>query len=61
MDDRIWDATVFTKNRDRLVKGDIALRFFEQVLAEARERGLTCDEPATARSMGGRPGISPTR
>jgi transposase len=38
MDDRIWDATVFTKNRDRLLKGDIAVRFFEQVLAEARER-----------------------
>jgi transposase len=47
MDDRIWDATVFTKNRDRLLRGDIAVRFFEQVLAEARERGLTSDEHFT--------------
>ena len=47
MDDPIWDATVFTKNRDRLLKGDIAVRFFEQVLAEARERGLTSDEHFT--------------
>jgi transposase len=47
MDDHIWDATVFTKNRDRLLRGDIAVRFFEQVLAEARERGLTSDEHFT--------------
>lgn len=47
MDDRIWDVTVFTKNRDRLLRGDIAVRFFEQVLAEARERGLTSDEHFT--------------
>jgi transposase len=47
MDDPIWDATVFTKNRDRLLRGDIAVRFFEQVLAEARERGLTSDEHFT--------------
>jgi transposase len=47
MDDRIWDATVFTKNRDRLLRGQIAVLFFEQVLAEARERGLTSDEHFT--------------
>jgi transposase len=47
MDDRIWDATVFTKNRDRLLRGHIAQLFFEQVLAEARERGLTSDEHFT--------------
>ena len=47
MDDRVWDATVFTKNRDRLLRGHIALLFFEQVLAEARERGLTSDEHFT--------------
>jgi IS5 family transposase len=47
MDDRIWDATVFTKNRDRLLRGHIAVLFFEQVLAEARERGLTSDEHFT--------------
>jgi transposase len=47
MDDRIWDPTVFTKNRDRLLRGHIAVLFFEQVLAEARERGLTSDEHFT--------------
>jgi len=47
MDDRVWDATVFTKNRDRLLRGEIAVLFFEQVLAEARERGLTSDEHFT--------------
>jgi transposase len=47
MDDRIWDPTVFTKNRDRLLRGQIAVLFFEQVLAEARERGLTSDEHFT--------------
>lgn len=47
MDDRIWDATVFTKNRDRLLRGHIANLFFDQVLAAARERGLTSDEHFT--------------
>jgi transposase len=47
MDDEIWDPTVFTKNRDRLLRGQIAVLFFEQVLAEARERGLTSDEHFT--------------
>src|SRR5438477_7527360 len=47
MDDRIWDPTVFTKNRDRLLRGQIAVLFFEQVLAEARARGLTSDEHFT--------------
>jgi transposase len=40
-DARIWDETVFTKNRDRLLSGKIADRFFEQVLEEAKRRGLT--------------------
>jgi transposase len=47
MDDRIWDPTVFTKNRDRLLRGEIAQRFFDQVLAQARDRGLTSDEHFT--------------
>src|SRR5215470_7002900 len=36
MDDDVWDATVFTKNRERLLKGDIAAAFFERVLEQAR-------------------------
>jgi len=47
MDDPIWDPTVFTKNRDRLLRGEIAQLFFDQVLAQARDRGLTSDEHFT--------------
>ena len=37
MDDSIWDATTFTKNRDRLLSGEIAQLFFDQVLSQARD------------------------
>jgi transposase len=47
MDDAVWVPTVFSKNRDRLLKGDVARQFFEQVLAQAREKGLTSDEHFT--------------
>ena len=46
-DDPIWDATVFTKNRQRLLEGDIAQAFFDRVVAQARERGLLSDEHFT--------------
>ena len=44
VDERVWDATVFTKNRDRLLKGKLAEAFFVAVLAQARQRGLLSDE-----------------
>jgi transposase len=44
MDNEVWDATVYSKNRDRLLAGDIARRFLEEIVAQARERGLTSDE-----------------
>jgi transposase len=44
MDDEVWDATVYSKNRERLMGGDIARLFLEQIVAQARERGLTSDE-----------------
>src|SRR5947199_6498905 len=44
MDDGIWDVTVFTKNRERLLDGDIAEAFFQAVLQQARERSLLSDE-----------------
>jgi transposase len=47
MDDDVWAPTVFTKNRDRLLRGDVGILFFELVLAEARDRGLTSDEHFT--------------
>src|SRR5437867_7976759 len=40
MDDPVWDATVFTKNRERLLAGDVARVFFDRVLAQARGRGF---------------------
>jgi transposase len=48
IDDTVWDVTFFTKNRDRLLKGDVAGEFFRAVLAQARERGLLSDEHFTA-------------
>ncbi len=47
MDDALWDVTVFTKNRDRLLEGDIAQALFEQVLKQAREAELLSDEHFT--------------
>src|SRR5258708_2404633 len=47
MDDAIWDVTVFTKNRERLLDGDIAEAFFQAVLEQARERSLLSDEHFT--------------
>jgi transposase len=47
MDDAIWDVTVFTKNRERLLDGDIAEGFFQAVLQQARERSLLSDEHFT--------------
>lgn len=47
MDDAVWDATTFTKNRDRLLDGDIADAFFAEVLAAVRAEGLLSDEHFT--------------
>ncbi|MCK4415268.1 MAG: IS5 family transposase [Candidatus Eisenbacteria sp.] len=47
MDDPVWVPTVFSKNRDRLLAGEIARSFFEKVLAQARERHLLSNEHFT--------------
>src|SRR3989440_7831349 len=47
MDDAIWDATVFTKNRQRLLEGDVADAFFAAVLNLARLQDLLSDEHFT--------------
>jgi transposase len=47
MDDAVWDATVFSKNRDRLLEGDIGRAFFERVLCHARAQRLLSDEHFT--------------
>ena len=46
MDDPIWDATVFTKNRERLLAGDIARKFFAQV--RPRRRSARCSRRSTS-------------
>lgn len=47
MDEKVWDATVYTKNRERLLEGEIAGIFFEQVLQQAKEQQLLSDEHFT--------------
>jgi transposase len=47
MDDPVWSSTVFTKNRDRLLEGDVARAFFEQVVEQARAHKLLSDEHFT--------------
>jgi transposase len=47
LDDPVWDPTVFTKNRERLLQGDIARAFFERVLAQAKARQLLSAEHFT--------------
>jgi len=46
-DDEVWDATVFTKNRERLLEGEIAQRLLEAVLQQAREHDLLSAEHFT--------------
>ena len=47
LDAPVWDVTVFTKNRDRLLAGEVATAFFEQVLAQAKAHRLLSDEHFT--------------
>jgi transposase len=47
MDDEVWNATTFSKNRDRLLRGEIAEEFFAAVLDVARAKELLSDEHFT--------------
>src|SRR5215470_10626376 len=47
LDEPVWDATVFTKNRNRLLEGDVAREFLCEVLRQAQEKNLTSDEHFT--------------
>jgi len=44
VDDPVWDATTFTKNRDRLLERDIAHRFLAAVLVQAQVKALLSGE-----------------
>ena len=47
LDEPVWDVTVFTKNRNRLLEGDVAREFLCEVIAQAQAKGLTSDEHFT--------------
>ena len=47
IDDPVWDATTFSKNRERLLTGEVADGFFTAVVARARANGLLSDEHFT--------------
>jgi transposase len=47
LDEPIWAPTTFTKNRDRLLDGDVAAAFFDAVRAQAEAAGLLSDEHFT--------------
>ena len=47
MDDRVWDHSTFTKNRDRFLESDLAGAFFSAVVSLAGEAGLLSDEHFT--------------
>jgi transposase len=44
MDAPIWDVTVFTKNRERLLEGDVAVKFMIAVLNQPRVKKLLSDD-----------------
>ena len=44
MDEPVWVPTVYSKNRDRLLAGDVAEKFFAGVLDQARAAELLSDE-----------------
>ena len=49
MDAPIWDVTVFTKNRERLLEGNVAAKFFQAVLVSPKSE--RCSRTSTSRSM----------
>lgn len=44
MDAAIWDVTEFTKNRERLIDGDVATKFMAAVLRQPRVTSLSSDD-----------------
>lgn len=44
IDDRVWDHSTFTKNRDRLLEADVAAKFLEAVLRDKRVKRFLSDD-----------------
>lgn len=47
MDDAVWDVTVFTKNRERLIGGEVSQELLWAVVEQARQQGLLSEEHFT--------------
>src|SRR5450755_1682546 len=47
MDDAVWDVTVFTKNRERLIRAEASQRLLQAVLIQAQENKLLSEEHFT--------------
>jgi len=47
LDDKVWDPTTFTKNRERLLDADVARQFLTLVVEQAQANGWTSDEHFT--------------
>ena len=47
LEEPTWDASTFSKNRDRLLKHDVATKFFDAVVRMARQKHLLSDEHFT--------------
>jgi transposase len=71
LEEGVWDASTFSQNRDRLLGGEIAQAFFDQVLAQARAHHLLSSEHftvdgtlieawASLKSFKPKPGAPPT-
>src|SRR6056297_2192906 len=44
MDDKVWDHSTFSKNRDRLIAHEVATRFFVVIRQQAEQAGLLSNE-----------------
>ncbi len=47
MDDNVWDHSVFSKNRERFLRSDLAAAFFGRIHEQAAQAGLLSDEHFT--------------
>ena len=47
MDDKVWNHSVFSKNRERFLRSDLAAAFFRRILDQAAAAGLLSDEHFT--------------
>jgi Transposase domain (DUF772) len=59
VDDAAWDHSVFSKNRDRLLEGDIAAKFLAAVLAQPKVKKLLSSQQEPSRNDSRNVGLGP--